>query len=163
MIVQRIVFPAPYRRLCMIARLGMAGLVGIVLCWLIGAWGATLPKAAWIAICVLAITACIPLAMNRSPLAMELMWRARLKEDGEPGQAVWQVRLEMSQAVRNAPLLWSWPFGERILVLGVAQRGWCPQIFVLMPPWFAAGPLRRTRSLLRLGPPPVGSRAAGVS
>lgn len=146
----------------MIARLGIASLVCVVLCWLICAWGAALPMAARGLVGALTITACIPLVVNRSPLAMELMWRARLKEDGEPGRAVWQVRLEMPHAVRNAPLLWSWPLGTRVLVLGVAQRGWCPQILVLMPPWFAAGPLRRTRSLLRLGPPPIVSGAAGA-
>ncbi|MCK8650119.1 hypothetical protein PQH03_10140 [Ralstonia insidiosa] len=117
----------------------------------------------WVVIGALAVAACIPLVVNRSPLAMELMWRARLKADGEPGQPVWQVRLETPQAVRNALLLWSWSLGERVLILGVAQRGRCPQIFVLMPPWFAVGLLRRIRSLLRLGPPPMASQATGVS
>lgn len=163
LVVQRIVFPAPYRRLCAVGRLCMAGLVCFVLLWLVGAWGAALPMPAWVVIGALAAAACIPLAVNRSPLTMELMWRARLKADGEPGQPVWQVRLETPQAVRNALLLWSWSLGERVLILGVAQRGWCPQIFVLMSPWFAAGLLRRMRSLLRLGPPPMASQATGVS
>jgi len=163
LVAQRFVFPASYRRLCAIARIGMAALVCFVLVWLICTWGGALPLAAWAVVCGLAIAACIPLLMNRSPRAMELMWRARLKEDGEPGQPIWQVRLETPQAVRNAPLLWSWPLGTRVLVVGVAQRGWCPQMFVLMPPWFAAGSLRRMRSLLRLGPPPATSRAPGVS
>ncbi|WP_232313930.1 hypothetical protein [Ralstonia sp. A12] len=163
LVVQRIVFPAPYRRLCMIGRLSMTGLVCFVLLWLVGAWGGALPVLTWIVIGALAVAACIPLAVNRSPLAMELMWRARLKADDEPGQPVWQVRLEVPQAVRNAPLLWSWSLGQRVLVLGVAHRGWCPQIFVLMPPWFAVGPLRRMRSLLRLGPPPMATQVTGVS
>jgi len=122
-----------------------------------------LPLSAWIAICLLAVGAAFPLVLARSPRAMELMWRARLKEDGEPGQASWQVRLKAPQAVRNAPLLWSWPLGERVLILGVVRHGWCPQIFVLMPPWYSAGTLRRMRSLLRLGPPRVVSQASGVS
>ncbi|MBB0025100.1 hypothetical protein D7S70_15510 [Ralstonia pickettii] len=141
----------------------MVALVCTVVFWAIKTWGAALPLATWAVISGLAMAASLPLIVNRSPLAMELMWRARLKEDGEPGQASWQVRLKAPQAVRNAPLLWSWPLGERVLILGVARHGWCPQIFVLMPPWFSAGTLRRMRSLLRLGPPRVVSQASGVS
>jgi len=163
LIVQHIVFPAPYRRLCAISRFGVVGVVCFVLFWLIDTWGAELSLITWLVIGALAILACVPLAVNRSPLTMELMWRARLKEDGEPGQPIWQVRLKTPEAVRNAPLLWSWPLGKRVLILGVARHGWCPQIFVLIPPWFAAGTLRRIRSLLRLGPPPAVSQASGVS
>jgi len=163
LVIQHIVFPASYRRLCAIGRFGIAALVCSVVLWVINTWGAALPWITWGAIGGLAAAACLPLMVNRSPLTMELMWRARLKEDGEPGRAVWQVRLEAPEAVQNAPLLWSWPLGERILVLGVARRGWCPQIFVLMPPWFSAGTLRRIRSLLRLGPPRVVSQVSGVS
>lgn len=141
----------------------MIGVVCVVLFGLIGMWGTALPLIVWAVIGGLAVLACIPLAVNRSPLTMELMWRARLKEDGEPGQPIWQLRLNTPQAVRNAPLLWSWALGERVLVLGVARHGWCPQIFVLMPPWFAAGTLRRMRMLLNLGPPPAASRVSGVS
>ncbi|WP_124380735.1 hypothetical protein [Ralstonia sp. SET104] len=141
----------------------MAGLICLVLCWAIKTWGTVLPLITWAFIGGLAIAACLPLMVNPSPLTMELMWRARLKESGEPGQPGWQVRLKTPEAVRNARLLWSWPLGERVLVLGVARHGWCPQIFVLMPPWFAAGTLRRMRSVLRLGPPPVVSRVSGVS
>ena len=141
----------------------MGGAVCFVLFWLIGTWGAALSLITWVVIGGLAILACVPLAVNRSPLAMELMWRARLKENGEPGQPIWQVRLKGPEAVQNALLLWSWPLGERVLVLVVARHGWCPQIFVLMSPWFAAATLRRMRSLLRLGPPPAVSRVSGVS
>jgi len=141
----------------------MAGVICFVLCWLLGTWGTALPWGTWAVIGGAAIAACFPLVMNRSPLAMELMWRARLKQNGEPGRPMWQVSLKTPEAVRNAPLLWSWPLSERVLILGVARHGWCPQIFVLMPPWFAAGTLRRMRSLLRLGPPPVVSRVSGVS
>lgn len=141
----------------------MASLVCAVVLWVISAWGIALPLITWAVISGLAVAACIPLLVNRSPHAMELMWRARLKGDGEPGQAVWQVRLIAQEALQNVPLLWSWPLGERVLVLGVARHGWCPQIFVLMPPWFSAGMLRRMRSLLRLGPPQMASRVSGVS
>jgi len=141
----------------------MAALVCSVVFWAIETWGAALPPISWAVISALTFAATVPLMVNRSPLAMELMWRARLKEDGEPARAVWQIRLNAPQAVHNAPLLWSWPLGERVLVLGVAGHGWCPQIFVLMPPWFSAGTLRRMRSLLRLGPPRVVSQAPGVS
>ena len=141
----------------------MAGLVGAVAFWMIQTWGAALPLSTWAVVSGLVIAGCLPLMVNRSPLAMELMWRVRLKEDGEPGQAVWQVRLKAPEAVQNAALLWSWSLGERVLVLGIARHGWCPQILVLMPPWFSAGTLRRMRSLLRLGPPHVGSRVSGVS
>ena len=85
----------------------MAVLVCAVVLWAIKAWGAALPWFTWGAITGLTMAACVPLMVNRSPLAMELMWRARLKEDGEPGQAVWQVRLKASKAVQNAPLLLS--------------------------------------------------------
>lgn len=141
----------------------MASLVCAVALWVISAWGIALPLITWAVIGGLAVAACIPLLVNRSPHAMELMWRARLKGDGGPGQAVWQVRLIAPEALQNVPLLWSWPLGERVLVLGVARHGWCPQIFVLMPPWFSAETLRRMRSLLRLGPPQMASRVSGVS
>jgi len=163
LVVQHIVFPALYRRLCAISRFGIVALVCAVVFWAIKTWGAMLPSVTWGIISGLTMVACLPLMVNRSPLAMELMWRARLKEDGEPGQAAWQVRLKAPEAVQNAALLWSWALGERVLVLGVARRGWCPQIFVLMPPWFSAGTLRRMRSLLRLGPPRVVSQVSGVS
>ena len=141
----------------------MAGVVCFVLFWLINTWGSALSLTTWAVIGGLAILACVPLVVNRSPHAMELMWRARLKENGEPGRPIWQVRMKAPEAVRNALLLWSWPLGERVLVLGVVRDGWCPQIFVLMSPWFAVATLRRMRSLLRLGPPPAVSRVSGVS
>ncbi|WP_426394001.1 hypothetical protein ACN9M1_09995 [Ralstonia sp. R-29] len=160
MVVEHITFPTSYRRLCLIGRLGTAGLLGIALFWLIVAWGFALPTVMWFVLGVLTIAAAMPLLVNRSPLAMELMWRARLKGDGEPGQPRWQVKLQLPQAFRTAPLLWVCPLGERILILGLAHGGWCPQIVVLMSPWFAAGQLRRLRSLFRLGPPPL---VSGVS
>ncbi|MCO5398165.1 hypothetical protein [Ralstonia soli] len=163
LIVQHVVFPTPYRRLCAVGRISMAGVICVVLCWLFAAWGTVLPPIAWAVVGGLAAFACVPLAVNRSPLEMELMWRARLKEDGEPGEPIWQLRLKMAQSSRNAPLLWSWPLGERVLVLGVAGQGWCPQIFVLMPPWFGAATLRWMRTVLRLGPPPAVCQAGGVS
>jgi hypothetical protein len=147
----------------MIGRLGITSLLCVALSWSIAAWGAAWSIAAWCVVGTLVLAASVPLVTNRSPLEMELMWRTRLKTDDESGQPIWQVRLAMPQAIRNAPLLWSWAVGERVLILGVAHRGWCPQIFVLIPPWFAPKQLRRMRSLLRLGPPPATTRVPGVS
>jgi multisubunit Na+/H+ antiporter MnhG subunit len=163
LVVQHFVFPAWYRRLSAASRFGLASAVLCVVAWLACTWGDALPLPVWLCIGGLAVAACVPLIVNRTPHEMELMWRARLKEGGEPGPPVWQVRLKTGKALRNALLLWSWPLGERVLVIGVARGGWCPQLLVLLPPWFAARQLRRTRSLLRLGPPPAASGASGVS
>ncbi|MFP3891231.1 hypothetical protein [uncultured Ralstonia sp.] len=161
--IERIEFPQGYRRACLAARGFVLAALMFALSWVSWAWGVALPLSAWIAICLLAVGAAFPLVLARSPRAMELMWRARLKRDGEPGPGAWHVNLAMRQAVRNVPLLWWWPIGERVLVLGVAQRWWCPRVFVLAPPWFAAEPLRRMRRVLRLGPPPLRARVNGVS
>ena len=135
-------------------------MLSIALFWLVVVWGIALPAVTWWVLGVLALAAAVPLLVNHSPLAMELMWRARLKGNGEPGQPRWQVKLQTPEAFRTAPLLWVCPVGERMLILGVAHGGWCPQILVLMSPWCATGQLRRLRSLFRLGPPPM---ASGVS
>lgn len=163
LVVQRVTFPEQYRRLCMMSRLGVASLLCVALLWLITAWGGALSIAAWWVVGTLVLAAGVPLMWNRSPLGMELMWRSRLKADGEPGQPIWLVRLVMPQAIRNAQLLWCLAIGDRVLILGVAESGWCPQIFVLIPPWFAVKLLRRMRISLRLGPPPAACRALGVS
>nr|CCA85994.1 conserved exported hypothetical protein [Ralstonia syzygii R24] len=131
--------------------------------WAVAAWGGLLPLWACGAIGMLAMTALLPLVFARSPRLLELMWRARLKHHGEPVSGSWCMGLVAGGAVRNVPLLWWWAPGERVLVLGVAQRWWCPRIFVLASPWFATESLRRVRRLLRLGPPASGGQASGVS
>lgn len=163
MVVQHFVFSARYRHLTAASRFALASAILSVVAWLACAWGEALPFPVWLCIGGLAVAACVPLIVNRTPLEIELMWRARLKEGGEPGTPVWQVRLKTGKALRNALLLWCWPLGERVLVMGVAHGGWCPQILVLSPPWCAARQLRRTRSLLRLGPPSAASGAGSVS
>ncbi|MGD7311344.1 hypothetical protein ACQCSJ_08650 [Ralstonia pseudosolanacearum] len=161
--VQCFVFSRQYRRICLVARVLTGAAVLSAVFWVAVAWGGMLPSWAWYAIGMLAVTGLLPLIFARSPRSVELMWRTHLKDNGEPVSGAWCTELVTGGAVQNVPLLWWWAPGERVLVLGVAQRWWCPRIFVLASPWFAAESLRRVRRLLRLGPPVSGGLASGVS